>query len=100
MYGEAGVPDAEDAQLRHETTGEWLDGGAVAHPGLARTVRVRDGVAATTAGPYGDTGALTGFWLLDCEDADRAVEIAARLPAARAAAVEVRPLMAPSGMEM
>jgi hypothetical protein len=83
MYGEAGVPVAEDAQLRHETTGEWLDG-----------------VAATTAGPYGDTGALTGFWLLDCEDADRAVEIAARLPAARAAAVEVRPLMAPSGMEM
>ena len=98
MYG--GVLDTADEQRRHEATGEWLAGGAVAHPGLARTVRVRDGVRATAVGPYRDTGGLTGFWLVDCEDVDRAVEIAARLPAARAAVVEVRPLMVPSGMEM
>jgi hypothetical protein len=103
MYGE--VDGEEDGPMRDEAraeaagAGEWVEGAAVAHPALARTVRVRDGVADSTAGPYRD-GLLTGFWLVDCGDLDRAVELAARLPEARAAAVEVRPLMAPSGMEM
>ena len=105
MYGEAG--SAEDERRREHArdeasgAGEWVDGAAVAHPALARTVRVRGGAVDTIAGPYLDTaGPLTGFWLVDCEDADRAVELAARLPEARAAAVEVRPLMGASGLEM
>jgi hypothetical protein len=103
MYGEAG--GEEDGLMRDEAraeaagAGEWVEGAAVAHPALARTVRVRGGVTDSTAGPY-RAGPLTGFWLVDCEDLDRAVELAARLPEARAAAVEVRPLMAPSGLEM
>jgi hypothetical protein len=105
MYGESG--GAEDERRREHArdeagaAGEWIDGAAVAHPGLARTVRVRDGVVDTTAGPHADAAdPLSGFWLVDCEDADRAVELAARLPEARSAAVEVRPLMGASGLEM
>jgi hypothetical protein len=105
MYGEAG--SAEDERRRRSAraeaggAGEWVDGAAVAHPGLARTVRVRGGIVDTTAGPYAEAaGPLTGFWLVDCEGVDRAVELAARLPEAGAAAVEVRPLMAASGLEM
>lgn len=105
MYGKAGgledVLMRDDARGEATGSGEWLDGAVVAHPALARTVRVRDGVAGTTDGPYRGAGtALAGFWVVDCEDVDRAVELAARLPEARAAAVEVRPLMAPSGLEM
>jgi hypothetical protein len=106
MYGEAG--GAEVGPLRDAArgeaagAGEWLDGAALAHPALARTVRVRDGVATTTEGPHPGAArdSLAGFWLLDCESMDRAVELAARLPEARAAAVEVVPLMGPTGLEM
>jgi hypothetical protein len=103
MYGEAcgeeDGPMRDEARAEAAGAGEWVEGAAVAHPALARTVRVRGGVAHSTAGPYRD-GPLTGFWLVDCDGLDRAVELAARLPEARAAAVEVRPLMAPAGLEM
>jgi hypothetical protein len=91
----------EVALLEVAEAGEWLDGAPVADPALARTVRVRDGVTAATPGPLRVGGApLAGYWVVDCEDLERAVELAARLPEAGTAAVEVRPLMGPSGMEM
>jgi hypothetical protein len=67
----------------------------------ARTVRVRDGVPATTDGPFGEAGEqLAGYFVADCESLERATEIAARFPDARFAAVEVRPIMDLSGQEM
>ena len=105
MYG-GPVDRADDlarevALLEVAESGEWLDGAAVADPALARTVRLRDGVTAASPGPYrGGPGRLAGYWVVDCEDMDRAVEVAALLPEAAVAAVEVRPLMGPSGMEM
>jgi hypothetical protein len=100
MYGETARED--DTMLREiAESGEWVDGAPLADPALARTVRVRDGVAGTSDGPYrGADEQLAGYVLVDCEDLDRAVELAARMPGARAAAVEVRPLMDPSGLEM
>jgi hypothetical protein len=91
----------EVALLEAAEQGEWLDGAPVADPALTRTVRVREGVAVATDGPF-RTGLtqLSGYWVVDCADAERAVELAARLPEAGTAAVEVRPLMGPSGMEM
>ncbi|GAA1260104.1 YciI family protein [Pseudonocardia aurantiaca] len=91
----------EVALLEVAESGEWLDGGPIADAGLTRTVRVRDGVAASSPGPFRTGPAqLAGYWVVDCEDVERAVELAARLPEAATAAVEVRPLMGPSGMEM
>ncbi|HYX85878.1 MAG TPA: YciI family protein [Gaiellales bacterium] len=64
-------------------------------PESATTVRVEDGRTLTTDGPFADTKEiLGGLYLLEADNLDRALEIAARMPAARlGGAVEVRPLV-------
>ena len=50
----------------------------------ATSVRVRDGHLTVTDGPFAETKeALGGFYLLDCADLDEAIEMAAKIPAAR-----------------
>jgi hypothetical protein len=58
-------------------------------------VRVQDGRTLTTDGPFPETKeALGGYYLLQAEDLDTAIELAARIPAARmGGAIEVRPLV-------
>jgi hypothetical protein len=65
-------------------------------PTTATTVRVKDGQTLTTDGPFPETKeALGGYYLLEADDLDAAIELAARIPAARlGGAVEVRPLVA------
>jgi hypothetical protein len=58
------------------------------------TVRVRDGETLITDGPFAETKEqLGGFYLIEAETLDEALEIAARCPGAKHGAVEVRPLM-------
>ena len=58
----------------------------------ARTVRVRDGAAERTDGPFATTKeVLVGYYLLECADIDEAVRQAERMPLARYGSVEVRP---------
>jgi hypothetical protein len=61
----------------------------------ATTVRVEGERTLTTDGPFVETKeAIAGFYLLEADDLDTAVEIAARIPAARrGGAVEVRPFL-------
>jgi len=61
----------------------------------ATTVRVANGGALTTDGPFAETKeVLGGFYLVDVPDLDAALEIAARIPAARmGGSVEVRPVV-------
>lgn len=60
----------------------------------ATTVRVRDGNRLTTDGPFAETKEqLGGFYILDCEDLDQALEYAAKIPSARYGSIEVRPIM-------
>jgi hypothetical protein len=61
----------------------------------ATTLRIRNGEPRTTAGPPEDAVRyLAGFYLLDTDDADRALQIAARIPAARlGGAVQIQPLV-------
>ena len=74
-------------------SGELIVTEALADPSLTRRVSVRDGQAVTTDGPYAEAKELlAGFFLLDCESLDRAVEIAARLPEAELGLIEVRPV--------
>lgn len=75
-----------------------IRGGAVLYPtDAATTVRVpggRGGDIVLSDGPYAETKeALTGFYLLECDDLDEAVTVAAGIPAAWHGAVEVRPLL-------
>ena len=70
------------------------EGGAALHPvDTATTVRVRDGEVVTTDGPFAETKEqLGGFYIVDCDDLDQALAVAARIPDARNGSVEVRPV--------
>ncbi len=82
-------------------SGEWVDGNGLADQVQSKAVRVRDGVAVTTDGPYAEAKEhLAGYDVVDCASVERALEIAARVPDARVCGVEVRPIMDPGGMEM
>jgi hypothetical protein len=61
----------------------------------ATTVRVQNGETLLTDGPFVEAKEhLGGYYLVEAEDLDAALEIAARIPAARmGGAVEVRPLV-------
>ena len=59
----------------------------------ATTVRVREGRVSITDGPFAETKEqLAGFYLIEAEDLDDALRVAARIPAARVGSVEVRPV--------
>jgi hypothetical protein len=64
-------------------------------PETATTVRVEGGETLTTDGPFvAVKEALAGFLTFEADDLDAAIELAARIPAARmGGAVEVRPLI-------
>ena len=64
-------------------------------PETATTVRVDDGKTLTTDGPFvAVKEALGGYFVFEGDDLDAAIELAARVPAARmGGAVEVRPIV-------
>ena len=81
--------------------GELIGGHALADPSLTKTVRVRDGVVATTDGPFVEAKEqFAGTIMVDVESEARAIEIAARWPDARYFAMEVRAIMHTSGAEV
>jgi hypothetical protein len=104
-----GFSDAEKAEgfayyaaLNEElaASGELIVTEALADPSLSRRVSVRDGRTITSDGPFAEAKELlAGFYLLECESVDRAVEIAARVPEAELDLVEVRPVLDLGGME-
>jgi hypothetical protein len=82
-------------------SGELVGGEALADPSNTKTVRVRDGVPATTDGPFAESKEqFAGYLMVECETPERAVEIAARWPDASRWAMEVRPVMSADGLEM
>jgi hypothetical protein len=64
-------------------------------PDTATTVRVEDGKTLTTDGPFVEIKeAIGGYLLFEADDLDAAIELAARIPAARlGGAIEVRPIV-------
>jgi hypothetical protein len=70
------------------------------HPvATATSVRVRDGKRQVTDGPFAETReVLGGFYLVDVNTRDEAVEIASRHPGARLGTVEVRPVFEIPGL--
>ncbi|MBV9162310.1 MAG: hypothetical protein JO281_12325 [Pseudonocardiales bacterium] len=72
-------------------TGEHLDSAVLDHREKSLTVRVRDGKVNVTDGPFSDAkDGLSGYYLVDVESVERAVEIAAEIPDAQFNAIEVR----------
>jgi hypothetical protein len=76
-------------------SGELIVSEALADPSATTRVAVRDGRTITTDGPFAEAKELlAGFYLVDCDSHQRAVEIAARVPGmAELGLVEVRPVL-------
>jgi hypothetical protein len=84
--------DAFNKEL--EDSGVLVGGAALAEPAESRAVRVRDGVPATTDGPFAEAKEhLAGYYVIDCESLEQASEIAARDPGARLGAIVVRAIV-------
>jgi hypothetical protein len=83
-------------------SGELVSSAALSHPARSKTVRRHDGEPVVTDGPFAEAKEhLTGFYLLDCESEERAIEIAAQAPDAGFTRVELRPCMdLTAGLEM
>ncbi|MGC0422496.1 YciI family protein [Embleya sp. AB8] len=65
-------------------SGEMLDTAALAHPSESVVVGVRDGAPAVTDGPYLEAKEfLGGYYLIECESRERAVELAGMIPDAK-----------------
>jgi hypothetical protein len=96
------APHELDALIRE--CGAWVEelgGHHVLSAGLqcvrtATTLRKRHGQLSLTDGPFAETKEfLGGFTLLDARDLNEAIQLAAKLPAARLGSVEVRPVLQP-----
>jgi len=75
-------------------SGKYVAGGELAPVSSATTVRVRNGEALVTDGPFAETKEqLGGYYLLDCENIDEAIAYAAKIPSAERGSIEVRPLI-------
>jgi hypothetical protein len=84
-----------------DASGERIVSERLAFPELTKRVSVSDGAPMTTDGPFAEAKEfLAGFYLLDCESLERAVEIAGRVPEASFGVVEVRPVMGLHGPEL
>ncbi|OXM74783.1 MULTISPECIES: YciI family protein [Amycolatopsis] len=73
-------------------SGELVTSSSLAPPETGKRVLVRDGQVIAGDGPFAEVKEqLAGFYVLDCDGLDRAVEWAARIPEAALGLVEVRP---------
>ena len=90
---------AEEAEYRDlirsmREQGVFLAAEEVEHYEAARTVRMRDGILGVSDGPAVNAEMfLTGYFLIEVESFDTAINWAARIPNARTGSVEVRPVM-------
>lgn len=74
-------------------SGHFLGGNALQPVNTATTLRMRDGKAQITDGPFAETKEqLAGFYLLDAKDLDEAIQLASKIPPARLGSIEIRPI--------
>jgi hypothetical protein len=106
IYGDRSRWETFTAEQREEAYAEYrafadearkagvmVGGDELASTRDATTVRMRDGETLVTDGPYAEVKeALGGYYVLECDTIDDAVDYAARIPGAQYGAVEVRPI--------
>jgi hypothetical protein len=82
-------------------SGELIVSEGLADPALAKRVTVTDGRAVSTDGPFAEAKEhLAGFYLIECESMERAIEHAAKVPDAEFGHVEVRPVLDLSTLDL
>ena len=97
----ADMPQAESDAMMGEyfaftdgftKSGHLLGGNALQPTHTATTVRVRNGKISTTDGPFAETREqLGGYYLIEVEHLDEAIEWAAKIPSAPFGSIEIRP---------
>jgi hypothetical protein len=102
------IPDGELHKMRAESvrlanqlnsSGQYLDAAPLHSASAATSVQIRDGKRLVTDGPFAETREqLGGYFLIDANNLDEAIEIAARIPGARIGTVEIRPIMELPGL--
>jgi hypothetical protein len=107
IYGEEGRWDSISDEERDALYGEYfklsddlrtrdalLGSNELQPVSTATTVRVENGETVVTDGPFAETKeVLGGYYLIEAESLDEAIEWAARIPSARMGKVEVRPVV-------
>jgi hypothetical protein len=74
--------------------GVMRGGDELAPSSSATTVRIRNGEQLVTDGPFAETKEqLGGYFVIEVDDLDTAIELAAKLPGAHTGSIEVRPLL-------
>ena len=74
-------------------SGHYLAAEALQPVETARTVRVRNGKTTVVDGPFAETKeVLAGFYLVDADTLEEALDIASKIPPARVGSIEVRPI--------
>ncbi len=77
-----------------KSNGQYLAANPLQSVSTATSVRLREGKRLVTDGPFAETREqLGGYFLVDAEDLDAAINIATRIPAARLGTVEIRPII-------
>jgi hypothetical protein len=80
--------------------GVFVGGHPLQSESTATTVEVRAGRTLITDGPFVETHEhLGGYYVLDCEDLDEALEMAALCPLAAVGTIEVRPIAGVPGLD-
>ena len=96
------LPEAERARVMQDygalceslaKSGHYRAGAKLASSRAATTVRENAGRRVLTDGPFAETKEqLAGFYLIDADDLNEAIQIASRIPPAREGSIEVRPV--------
>src|SRR5581483_4483036 len=91
----------ESAQLTQDLnkTGQYLGAGPLHSVSTATSVRVRDGKRIVTDGPFAETREqLGGYYVIEANDLDEAIDIAERVPPVKYGTIEIRPVMEIPGL--
>jgi hypothetical protein len=92
---------AESTQLVHrlQADGQFLATAPLQPVSTATSVQVRDGKRLITDGPFAETREqLGGYFLIEAQDLDQAIGIAAGIPGARKGTVEIRSVLEIAGL--
>ncbi|HKR70641.1 MAG TPA: YciI family protein [Streptosporangiaceae bacterium] len=89
----AEIPAATEAWVQEmDSSGIRLLGDQLRPPNDATTVRVRNAQVLLADGPFAETKEqIAGFDIIECEDLDQALDVAAKHPVAKFGLIEVRP---------
>lgn len=97
-----GLSEAERQQCNEESTtlaqqlhahGQFVAANPLHPTSMATSVRVRDGKRLVTDGPFAETREqLGGYFLIEADNPEQAIAVAARIPMACKGTVEVRPV--------